>query len=140
MTATALVPVHIELRRLYRGADQFEHELAFNAVGATKPARVVVRSDLFSKPEIIEHLDGGGIALDGPLLDRLALKCFALLAGLISEHDGESGWWTFPDFSRFVGDQFDLEVAELILVALTVHVDPDIEVRSACLVADDDAV
>jgi hypothetical protein len=138
--AVATIPFHIEMRRLYRGGDRVEHELSFGVVGVEKPASVIVASDNYADPVITERCGRGGLELSDRVVDTLAVKCFRLMSGLIIEHDGDSGWWTIADVSRWVRHGFSGADAEQILKELSRHVQPGMTVRSTCLVADDDAI
>ncbi len=136
----AAIPFHIEMRRLYRGGDRLDHELSFGVVGVEKPASVIVVSDNYSDPVITERRGRGGLELGDRDVDALAVKCFRLMSGKIIEHDGDSGWWTIADVSRWVRHGFSRPDAEQILKELSRHVQPGMTVRSSCLVADDDAI
>ncbi len=136
----AAIPFHIEMRRLYRGGERLEHELSFGVVGVEKPASVIVASDNYADPVITERIGRGGLELGDRVLDALAVKCFRLMSGKIIEHDGDSGWWTIADVSRWVQHGFSRADAAQILKELSRHVQPGMTVRSTCLVADDDAI
>ncbi len=136
----AAIPFHIEMRRLYRGGECLEHELSFGVVGVEKPASVVVASDNYADPVITERLGRGGLELADRVLDALAVRSFRLMSGKIIEHDGDSGWWTIADVSRWVRHGFSRDDAGRILKELSRHVQPGMTVRSTCLVADDDAI
>ncbi len=140
MKTSTTIPFHIEMCRLYRGSERLEHELSFGVVGIEKPASVIVASDNYGDPVITERLGRGGLELADRVLDALAVKCFRLMSGLISEQDGDSGWWTIADVSRWVRHEFSGADAEQILKELSRHVQPGLTVRSTCLVADDDAI
>lgn len=134
------IPFHIEQRRLYRGGDAIHHEISFGVVGVEKPATVVIASDNYRSPVILERLGRGGCELPDQLIDDLAVKCFKLMSDLIIEQGGESGWWTHADISPWVRHQFGQEGGERILNELARQVQPGTKVRSTCLVADDDAI
>ena len=136
----SLVPFHVEMRRLYRDPDTFHHELSFGVVGVEEPAVVILASDCYREPVIVERLGRGGLELRDRLIDSLAIHCFRLLSDLIIDHGGESGWWTLPDATTWVRQGFPQADAEKILLELSRHVEPGFTVRSACLVADDDAI
>ncbi len=136
----AAIPFHIEMRPLYRGGERLEHELSFGVVGIDKPASVIVASDNYADPAITERLGRGGLELADSVVDALAVKCFRLMSGMIIDYDGESGWWTIADVSRWVRHAFSRVDAEQILKELSRHVTPGMTVRSTCLVADDDAI
>ena len=139
-TLSAKIPFHIEMRRLYRGGERLEHELSFGVAGVEKPASVIVASDNYADPVISERLGRGGLELTDRVVDALAVKCFCLMSGVIIEHDGDSGWWTIADVSRWVRHGISPVDAEQILKELSRHVQPGLTVRSTCLVADDDAI
>ena len=134
------VPFHIEQRRLYRGGDLLHHEVGFGVVGVAEPTSVVVASDSYRDPVIVERLDRGSVELPDDLLDALAIRCFKLMSGEIIEQGGESGWWTLADVSHLVRRTFPQADAERILRELSRHAQPGLTVRSTCLVADDDAI
>ena len=140
MTTPNIISFHIEMRRLYRGHDQLEHELKFGVIGVEKPAAVLIASDGYENPVIIERLSRGGLELPLPLIDALAVSCFRLLGGLIVERGGESGWWTLRDVGPLIRLTCAECDAERILNELALQVRPGPEVRSVCLVADDDAI
>ena len=137
--AVAAIQFHIEMRRLYRG-ERLEHELSFGVVGVERPASVIVTSDNYADPVINERLGRGGLELADSVVDALAVKCFHLMSGKIIEHDGDSGWWTIADVSRWVRHGFSRVDAEQILKELSRHVQPGLAVCSTCFVADDDAI
>ena len=136
----SIIPFHIEIRHLYRNRDQVEHELKFRVVGVEKPAAVLIASEDHENPVVIERLSRGGLELPLRLIDAFAISCFRLLGGLIVEQGGESGWWTLRDARAWVRQTFAEGDAERILNELALHVRPGLEVRSVCLVADDDAI
>ncbi len=139
-TLPAKIPFHIDMRRLCRGSGRLEHELSFGVVGVEKPASVIVASENYADPVITERLGRGGLELADRVVDALAVKCFRLMSGLIVGQDGDSGWWTIADVSRWVRHEFSRADAEQILKELSRHVTPGMTVRSTCLVADDDAI
>ena len=138
--ATAPIPFHIELRKLYRHAERDEHELKFGVVGVDKPAAVIVSSDRFDHPEIIERRGNGDIAIDAFLFDAFALKCYRLMAGEIIDLDGDSGRWSIPDLSTFIQKQFAEGEAERLIKRLSRQVTEGLTVANVCTVADDDAI
>jgi hypothetical protein len=142
MATDSPIPFHIEVRRLY-GSEQrddiIEHELGFGVVGIDRPTRMVITSDFYRSPVITEHRDRGQLELPDHLVDSMAIKCFKLMVSEIVSRDGESGWWTMRDVSRWIRRQF-AENGEQILTELSRHVTPGWEVRDVCLVADDDAI
>jgi hypothetical protein len=140
MTATQAIPFRIELRHLYRGAMETEHALKFGVVGAAEPAVVIIASDLYRYPHIVEHIAGGQIELSDELFCALACKCFTLIASAIIEQSGESGWWNLSDISRFIHKQFRPEEARTVIDALSAHVQEGLTVQDTYLVADDDAI
>ncbi len=137
---TVSIPFHIEQRRLYRGSDLNEHELGFGVVGVEKPARVVIASSNYRDAVIIERLGRGVLELPDHLIDALAIRSYKLMSGEIVAQDGDSGWWTISDVSRWVRHGFPKADAEQILKELSRHVQPGMTVRSTCPVADDDAI
>ncbi len=74
------------------------------------------------------------------MIDGLTLACFRLMSGVIIEQGGDSGWWTIPDISDFIRNQFPPADAERITRELSRHVQPELIVRNVCLVADDDTI
>lgn len=134
------IPFHIEMRRLYREGDNYQHDLAFGVVGIDEPARVVVISDAYADPQITERLAKGVLDLPDTLIDALAIKCFLLMADLIVDQGGESGWWTIPDITTFVRKQFTVDDCDRIVGALNRLAPSDVTVNNVCLVADNDAI
>jgi hypothetical protein len=134
------IPFHIEARHLYRNSDLTEHEVGFGVVGVEKPARVVIASDVYRNPKVIERLSRGGFEFPQRLIDALAIKCFKRMAGMIREQGGDSGWCTVSDISGWVRSQFDHPDDEQILNELSLHVIPGVMAENVCLVADDDAI
>jgi hypothetical protein len=105
-----------------------------------EPAAVIVSSDRFDSPEIIERLDDGGIAVDASLFDAFALKCYRLMAGEIIDLDGDSGRWSIPDLSAFIQKQFTEGEAERLIELLSRQVTEGLTVANVCTVADDDVI
>jgi len=128
------------MRRLYRATERYEHEVKFGVVGVDRPAAVVVEHDLLSDPEIAERNGRGGLDLPDNLFDDLAIKCFELMGEQIYTEGGDSGWWSIPDITKWITNQFPAAEAQHLLAELSRHVTPSLEVRGACLVADDDAI
>jgi hypothetical protein len=140
LSTPATIPLHIEQRRLYRDDDLLHHEVSFGVVGVEKPAAVVIASELYESPVIIERRSRGVLDLPDRLIDDLAVAFFRLMSGVIIEHGGESGWWTLPDVGDFIRSHFAPADAEQIARELSRHVQPGWIVRNTCLVADDDAI
>jgi len=140
LLSNARIPFHVEMRRLYRNNAALHHQVSFGVVGVDKPAAVVVASRGFQSPVIVERVGRGGLRLPDRLIESLAMHCYSLLSELIIDHGGESGWRTFANARTWVRQGFSPADAKLILMELSRHVRPELTVRSACLVADDDAI
>ena len=140
MTAGTGIPFHIQMRRLYRGGEGWEHELSFGPVGVVEPAIVVIASNGYDEPAIAERLGRGVLELPDRLVDALAIQCYRLMSFAIIEQNGESGWWTLANASPWLRREFVPADAERILKELSRHVTPGVTVRSVCRVADDDAI
>ncbi|HEX8339993.1 MAG TPA: hypothetical protein VF624_03705 [Tepidisphaeraceae bacterium] len=140
MTATKTIPFRIELRRLYRGSDDLEHDLQFGVVGTDEPVHLVIASDLWDRPHIIERHSRGGLELCDRLVDRLAIKCFKLMASTIIDQGGDSGWWTIADVTGFVSGQLNVSDGDQVLTALSRQVREGFAVEDVSLVADEDAI
>jgi len=138
--ASTTIPFYIEMRHLYRGGDRTEHELSFGPIGVAEPTVVVVSSDLYVDPTIDERIKRGVLGLSDRLLDLMAIRCFRLMASLIIEHGGDSGWWKVADISAWIRRAFQSDDAEQILHEFVRHVPSGLRVKSVCLVADDDAI
>lgn len=135
------ISLHIVMRiNGPRDNGQVEHELHFGVVGADNPATVNVVSEGYLRPIISARGSRGGLRLRDELFDAFALKCFRLMAGLLLDEGGKSGWWTIPDVTNFVRNQFAISEAMEVLRELSRHVKEGQIVRNVCLVADDDSI
>jgi hypothetical protein len=134
------IPFHVELRRLPHDGDRARHRLRFGVVGVDQPASVIFENDLFTDPVIIERESDGGIELPDLYFDILAKKSFNLMAGLIAEQDGESGWWTIRDVTSAIQHGIDSADAGQIIQSLIARISAKHSVeKSVCMVVDDDA-
>lgn len=135
------IPLHVRLVRLYPSPeDRLLHQLEFGVVGVPAPAKVTVSSDLYSSPVIETRECRGEIELPDRLMDDLAIKCFGVITGFVTDYDGESGTWTARDITAWLRRQFAPADAEQIERALRLQVDADWIVRDQVVVSDDDAV
>ena len=135
------IPLHIEIRpRGCRDGNQVEHELHFGVVGANNPATVNVVSEGYLRPIISARGSRGGLRLRDELFDALALKCFRLMAGLLLDEGGKSGWWTIADVTNYIRKQFAKSEATEVLRELSRYVKDRQSVQDVCLVADDNSI
>jgi len=134
------IPIHVRLVKHDRIDDRVRHTLEFGVVGVKKPAKVIIKSDMFRDPAIDERLENGGIDLPDRLMDVLAIGCFRVVAGFVIDEGGECGTWTAADITRWLRRQFAPEDAEQIAQALSLHVTPNLVVRDQVVVGDDDVV
>jgi hypothetical protein len=137
----AFIPFHVEIRfRGRRDNDLGEHELEFAVLGASERAAVIVASDMYQQPIVVSRVSRGGLKLDDALFDSIALKCFKLMASVLSEHDGSSGSWRIPDVTNLIRNQMTESEADAVLNELIPHVGSSMPVDSICVVADDNSI
>ena len=135
------IPLHIEMRRASADdGDHVEHDLTFGIVGADEPAAVSVLSERYLCPVIVARDSHGGLRLCDQSFDTLALTCFRLMAGLLLQEDGESGWWTIADVTKLIRKAFRKSEATEVIRELFRHVNDGPRVRDVCLVADDNSI
>lgn len=135
------ISLHIVMRISGPREDgQVEHELHFGVVGADNPATVNVVSEGYLRPIISARGSRGGLRLRDELFDALALKCFRLMAGLLLDEGGKSGWWTIADVTKFIRNQFANSEATEVLRELSRYVKDRQSEQDVCLVADDNSI
>lgn len=138
--ALSRVPFYVRLVRRDQVEDRLRHSLEFGVLGVTKPAAVIIGSDLYRSPAVEERLDRGGIDLSDRLMDALAIGCFRVIAGYVIDGDGQCGTWTAADITRWLRRHFVADDAEQIVKALSLLVTPGMVVQDCVVVGDDDVV
>jgi len=134
------IPFHVRLVRRERIEDRLQHSLEFGVVGVKRPAAVMIGSDFYRSPVVEERLDRGGIDLSDRLMDALAIGCFRVIVGYVTDGDGQCGTWTAADISWWLRRHFGADDAEQIVEALRLHVTPGLVARDCVVVGDDDVV
>src|SRR5438132_3849590 len=111
------VPLHMKIERLaHHDDDRLEHEVRIGVVGVEEPLTVVIESDFYAWPRIMDYQTYGGIDLPLKLLNYFVFRCYELL--LTTMGDTEIGEETMPDATRWIEVQFLTFEAETILAEL----------------------